>query len=182
MGLFSHEPETEKITREMSIVKILSSYPLAREVLKRHGIEFIGRQLSPLESLETVANGNNLEEGEIDKILQEINGGMKKAVSELFSGEILTLTPKASSKLKELLERKGKKGIRFRLASDGCGLYSYDMDFGTKKLEGEMESKANGIKFYLDRKSIGLIKGLEIDYKEQQGGFMFNNPNVKDQG
>lgn len=179
MKLFSREQKFEKINQTMSIVKILTLYPLAREVFKRNGIEFIGKELSPLESLERVAKGNSLSDKDIESIVQEINKGIDEKGKALFEGELLRVTSPAAAKLKEFIEaKKGKKGIRLRLASDGCGLYSYDMDFGTKRLEGELAFEANGITFYLERKTIGLLKGTEIDFLKD--GFFFNNPNVKD--
>jgi len=179
MKLFAKKQETEKVTREMSIVKILSLFPLAREVFKRNGIEFIGKNLSPLESLEKVAKGNNLSDQQIQNIVKEINQGIEEKGKALFEGELLKVTPLASEKLKEILEsKKGKKGIRLRLVSDGCALYSYEMDFGTKKMEGEILFKTSGMKFFIEKKTIGFIKGTEIDFISD--GFFFKNPNVKD--
>lgn len=166
----------EMATKDMSVVKILSLYPLAREVLKRHGIAFIGKQLSPLESIEKAAIGNGLSGEQLAALLAEINEGILEKKTTFF-GEVLRLTPRAAEELNGMLAKKpGKKGIRLRLVSDGCALYSYDMDFGTKKLDGEIVFKTSGLTFYLEKKMMGFLQGTEIDY---QGGFLFLNPNVK---
>ena len=57
----------------MSIVRIISENPLARYILLNNGIKFVGKGLSPLESLEKVAKGNGLAEIEIEKIITELN-------------------------------------------------------------------------------------------------------------
>jgi len=167
------------ISKETSIVKLLSSYPLAREILKRNGIEFIGKNLSPLESLDVVGKGNSLSEKQIESILQEIREGMKRAEKELYSGALLTLTTAAAEELSTILKKKqGKKGFRLKLASDGCGLFSYDLDFATKKLGGEVACKTAGLIFYLEKKTLGMIKGISIDFTGE--GFLFKNPNVRE--
>lgn len=175
MGFFERKVE-EQVTKEMSIVRILSLYPLAREVIKRNGIEFIGKGLSPFESLDVVGRGNGLSEERIESVVQELNKGIEEKTKALFEGELIRLTEPAAVYLNRLLGQRGKRGIRLRLASDGCGLYSYDMDFATKKLSDELEFKASGVTLFLEKKTIGLLKGTTIDYQE---GFLFKNPNVK---
>ena len=168
---------SERVTKDMSIVSILSRYPLAREVFKKHGIQFIGKQLSPLESLEVVAKGNNLSDQAVQEILRDIRDGLEKQQSELFSGELLILRKETADYLRTLLSsKKGKKGFRLRLASDGCGLYSYDLDFATKQLSGELSFHAQGITFYIEKKTLGLIKGTTLEFRD--GGIYFDNPNV----
>ena len=168
-----------KIGREMSIVRILSEYPLAREAFKRNGIEFIGKDLSPLESLEKVGKGNGLSDRQIEKIVNEINKGIEEKGREIEKGEIIRLNREAEKELAGLVDRKKKRGIRLRLVSDGCGSYRYDMDFGTKKMEGEVEFQAGKVRFYLERKFLGMIKGTEISFQGE--GFVFKNPNVREE-
>lgn len=169
MGLFQ-----KKITEDMTIVKIISENPLARSVLLNHGIKFVGKGLSPLESLEKVAKGNGLTDKEIEKILFELNKEHKRS-----DKIVLEVSDAASQKLKQMIKSKNKKGIRLRLVSDGCATYVYDMDFGTKKIEGEIEFKTAGVTFYIEPKSVDFIRGTTIDYDTGQEGFIFDNPNVK---
>ena len=49
-----------KLTAQMSVKEILSTYPLAGEAFRKHGIKFIGNDASPLEPLEVVARKNSL--------------------------------------------------------------------------------------------------------------------------
>ncbi len=167
--------QKKKITNDMSIVNIVSESPLARGILLNHGIKFVGKGLSPLESLEKVARGNGLTDTEIEKILAELNKEQQKRDDN----DILNITNMASEKLRHMIKARHKKGIRLRLVSDGCASYVYDMDFGTKKIEGEAEFRTNGVTFYIEPKSVDFIKGTIIDYSEREDGFIFENPNVK---
>lgn len=166
-----------QVTKEMSVVKILSAYPLAREVFKRHGIEFIGKKLSPLEPLDVVARGNNCSDQTIQDMVTEINTGIKKAQDELFSGDLLHVTPEAAAYLVDLLKQRDREAFHLRLASDGCGLYSYDLDFATMQHQDEVAFTTQGLTFYIEKKTLGLLKGTHIEF--QDGGLFFNNPNVR---
>ena len=166
----------KKITKDMTIVKIISENPLARGILLEHGIKFVGKGLSPLESLEKVAKGNGLSDSNINEILKELNKPLKNIKRD---GDILNLTDTAREKLKQIIKSKHKKGIRLRLVSDGCATYVYDMDFGTKKIENEIEFKTGGVIFYIDPKSVDFLNGTRIDYNSGEEGFVFDNPNVK---
>lgn len=166
------------ITRQTTVVQALSRYPLARELLKKHGIQFVGKDLSPLEPLEKVARGNGLSDQQVDALVNDLNAGMARAQQQLLSGELVILTPAAAGAFHALLTRhRGKKGIRLRLSSDGCALYSYDLDFGTRRLSGEEEVRTQGITLWVEKKSLGLLKGVTIDY--QGDGFLFRNPHVR---
>ena len=165
----------KKITEDMTIVKIISENPLARGVLLNNGIKFVGKGLSPLESLEKVAKGNGLTDKDINNILKELNREQPKHADR----NILEVTDIASQKLKLLIKSKHKKGIRLRLVSDGCATYVYDMDFGTKRVEGEVEFKTNGVIFYIEPKTVDFIRGTKIGFDTAENGFVFDNPNVK---
>lgn len=167
--------QRKKITKDITIVKIISGNPLARGILLEHGIKFVGKGLSPLESLEKVAKGNGLDDKQIENILNELNKGHPKTSNK----DVIQISSAAGTKLKELISAKKKKGIRLRLVSDGCATYVYDMDFGTKRIEGEIEVKTNGVVFYIDQKNMDFLRGTKIDYNTKEEGFVFDNPNVK---
>lgn len=164
----------KRATKEMTVVQVLSESPLARGILLKYGIKFIGQSLSPLESLEKVAKGNGLGDKDVEKMLEELNREQPKR-----SGNIIELTETAGARLREMIKNRGKKGIRFRLVSDGCSSYIYDMDFGTRRVGDEIEFKTNGVTFYVEPKSANFIRGTKIDYNAKEEGFVFENPNVK---
>ena len=168
-----------EVKRQTSVSGAVAMAPKARRIFRAYGMEFIGKQLSPLESIEVVARGNNLAEEAIDAMIKEINESMneKDAPPE----NAIALTARAAAKLKELLmAKKGKKGFRLRLASDGCGLYTYDLDFGTKAVGEELSLEFRGLRFYIEKKFLSLLYGTEIDYDPSKDGFVFRNPNVKE--
>lgn len=164
----------KKATRDMSIVQIISLSPLARSILLKYGVKFIGKGLSPLESLETVARGNGLSEADIENILNDIN-----SYREIRKDTALDVTNIAAEKLKSIIKSKNKKGIRLRLVSDGCATYVYDMDFATKRIGNEVVFKTSGITFFVETKTADFVRGTKIDYDSEREGFVFTNPNVK---
>ncbi len=165
-----------KITKSMSILEILSSGPRARSILREGGIRFVGKKASPLESLEFVAKANGLGERQIEGLVVKLNESLKKGKPSIK----ISLTEKAAEELKSLLsKRPGKNGFRLRLVSIGCAMYSYDLDFATKALEGEAVIKSGELAFFVEKRHADFLSGLRIGYDPEAGGFVFENPNIK---
>ncbi|HEY3217126.1 MAG TPA: iron-sulfur cluster assembly accessory protein [Candidatus Eisenbacteria bacterium] len=95
---------------------------------------------------------------------------------------MITLTPVAAHKVKELLAKKGtpEGGLRLGVRGGGCSGNSYYMEFCDAESPGDEVFDANGVRLYVDLKSAVLLTGTEIDYVEglMGAGFKFNNPNV----
>ena len=180
LGIFNKITK-KKINKEMSVAEIIRTFPSAALSFRKHGIEFIGKDLSPLESLEKVAYGNGLSEDKLQKMIEDINEEMNKKPVEDISENFINLTDKAVEEFKELLKKKkDKKGIRLRLVSSGCVLYVYDMEFASRKFSDEIEFDRNGIKFFVSKKSIPMVDGIVIDYNYGKRGFRIHNPHVKE--
>lgn len=171
------KPKVKLVSEDMSIMEITSIFPLSSQVFIENGIKFIGNNLSPLESLKKVGKGNGLSEEKISEIVKEINRQIKHFHEGKLGGEPFFLTDKAAEELKKVLKNKVKKAVKFRLYQDACGLFTYDVDFGNKKQENEVAIRKRGINFHVDRKSILMIQGTTIDFRD--GGFYFDNPNVR---
>ena len=96
---------------------------------------------------------------------------------------ILTLTERAASKAKKLMEKEDKPGygLRIGVVSGGCSGYMYDiaLEKAPKKDDNVFEDK--GIRIFVSPQSAEFMKGSEVDYLEtlQHSGFKINNPNVK---
>jgi len=96
---------------------------------------------------------------------------------------ILTLTERAASKAKKLMEKEDKKdyGLRIGIVPGGCSGYTYDiaLEKTPKKDDNVFEDK--GIRIFVSPQSAEFMKGSEVDYLEtlQHSGFKINNPNVK---
>jgi iron-sulfur cluster assembly accessory protein len=96
---------------------------------------------------------------------------------------MITLTPIAASKVQDLLGQRGTPefGLRIGVRGGGCSGNSYFMEFCDAESPGDEIIESNGVKLYVDLKSMVLLGGTEIDYIEglMGAGFKFNNPNVK---
>lgn len=99
-------------------------------------------------------------------------------------GTGVTLTPKAASKLLELMgmEKKDPQayGLRVGVIGGGCSGFQYMLDFDTKR-EGDFVFESSGAQIFVDGKSIMFLRGSVVDYAEtlMGAGFQVQNPNVK---
>jgi len=96
---------------------------------------------------------------------------------------MITLTPVAAGKAKELLAKRGtpEGGLRLGVRGGGCSGNSYYMEFCEAETPGDEVYEAHGLRLYVDLKSAVLLTGTEVDYVEglMGAGFKFNNPNVR---
>ncbi len=96
---------------------------------------------------------------------------------------MLTLTEKASLKVKEVLGEQSEAytGVRIAVVGGGCSGYQYAMNLEKEEREGDHVIQVDGLKLYVDDGSLPFLKGTEIDYVEtvQGAGFTFKNPNAK---
>jgi iron-sulfur cluster assembly accessory protein len=96
---------------------------------------------------------------------------------------MITLTTVAADKVRELLAGRGtpEAGLRLGVRGGGCSGTSYFMEFCEAQSAGDEMLESNGVKLYVDLKSMVLLGGTEIDYVEglMGAGFKFNNPNAK---
>jgi iron-sulfur cluster assembly accessory protein len=96
---------------------------------------------------------------------------------------MVTLTPTAVAKVKEIIEAQDPKPAALRLGviGGGCSGFSYSMQFENEKGAMDKEFDFDGLKLFVDATSYMYLNGCEIDYLEtlESSGFKFNNPNVK---
>ena len=94
----------------------------------------------------------------------------------------LSLTDAAAGKLKELTagETNPNIGLRVYVYSGGCSGYRYGMMLEDAPTAEDSTIEANGVKVYVDGRSVGLLQGAEIDYVDtlMGAGFTVNNPNA----
>lgn len=107
---------------------------------------------------------------------------MAAAIPSRFNTQqYLTLTERAASKAKQLLEKTGKPGaaLRLRVVSGGCSGMEYkiepDWDPPTPR---DTVVETQGIKVYLDSKGLLYMAGSEMDYVASlmSAGFKIKNP------
>ena len=96
---------------------------------------------------------------------------------------MITLTDKASVKVKELIDAEGVEDLALRVAvrPGGCSGFSYEMFFDTEIAEDDQASVYGSVKVVVDPMSAQLLTGATLDYKDglQSSGFSINNPNAQ---
>ena len=96
--------------------------------------------------------------------------------------QTLSLTDAAASKLRELTaaETSPEIGLRVYVYSGGCSGFKYGMMIEDAPTPEDKLLEANGVKVYVDGKSIDLLRGAQIDYVDtlMGAGFTVNNPNA----
>ncbi|OFW65381.1 MAG: iron-sulfur cluster insertion protein ErpA [Actinobacteria bacterium RBG_16_68_21] len=98
------------------------------------------------------------------------------------AGPKVGLTATAAAKVAELIAKEGDDSLALRLGvrPGGCSGFSYEMYFDSEVGEGDIVSETGGVRLVVDAKSIELLSGAEVDYRDglQGAGFHINNPNV----
>ncbi|WP_337869788.1 iron-sulfur cluster insertion protein ErpA [Meiothermus sp.] len=92
----------------------------------------------------------------------------------------LSITPLAAERAKEILNRYNKPdaAIRVFIKSGGCSGYQYGMAVDERVLEGDTTVEMLGVRLVVDRMSLPLLAGSQVDWVENLmgGGFSVNNP------
>ncbi len=95
---------------------------------------------------------------------------------------MITLTDKASTKVKELMEAEGNQELFLRVAvrPGGCSGFSYEMFFDTELAPDDEQADFGGIKVVTDPASAQWLSGASLDFNDglQGAGFAINNPNA----
>ena len=93
----------------------------------------------------------------------------------------IQVTPKAIQKIKQTFDREGVfGGLRLGILGGGCSGLSYQFKFEVKPRERDNVFEFDGVKIFIDPKSLIYLRGLTLDYQESlmQSGFAFDNPNA----
>jgi len=95
---------------------------------------------------------------------------------------VVSMTDAATAKLRELTvaETNPDIGLRVYVYSGGCSGYRYGMMLEDAPTPEDKLLEVNGIKVYVDGKSVDLLQGSQIDYVDtlMGAGFTVNNPNA----
>jgi len=93
---------------------------------------------------------------------------------------MITLTPVAGEKLKQLIndEAEPGSGLRVKVVPGGCSGFEYAMTFDRPGDDDEVVEQ-HGVSVIIDRMSVPYLLGSEFDYEEgfQGAGFRISNPN-----
>jgi iron-sulfur cluster assembly accessory protein len=92
---------------------------------------------------------------------------------------MLQVSDMAAEKAQEILKAEGKEGwgLRIFVQGGGCCGPSFGMDIDEKAAEGDHTVEKNGLKIFVDNKSMESLGDKEIDFiKNEQGeGFVINS-------
>jgi iron-sulfur cluster assembly protein len=95
----------------------------------------------------------------------------------------ITLSERAATELKQLIEEnnKGNAALRVWVAGGGCSGLQYGMALDdAEPEEGDVVLNDQGVKIYVDNLSLKYMTGAVVDYVDDTlgGGFKIENPNA----
>ncbi len=95
----------------------------------------------------------------------------------------ISLTEKAASEVRKIMEQNKipeTYGLRVGVKGGGCSGLSYSLGFDSEKRENDKLVTIDGIRLFVDPKSLFYLSGTELDFTDglTGRGFVFNNPNA----
>ncbi|TDJ13525.1 MAG: iron-sulfur cluster assembly accessory protein [Gammaproteobacteria bacterium] len=93
----------------------------------------------------------------------------------------ISLTQPAAERIRTYLETRGKGvGLRVGIKKTGCSGYAYVVNYADDIADSDVVFEEYGVKIVVDKESLKLIDGTEVDFVKQglNEAFRFRNPNV----
>ncbi len=103
------------------------------------------------------------------------------AIVEHPTDTLITLTPVAAAKIKELLAEETESVVlRVAIQGGGCSGFQYGLGFDSSAAEGDIELELEGVPVVIDPFSAPYLRGTTIDFLNtiQESGFKIDNPNA----
>jgi iron-sulfur cluster assembly protein len=94
----------------------------------------------------------------------------------------VSLTPAARERVQSFLAKRGSGvGLRLGVRKTGCSGFAYVVNYADDIGRGDVVFDQDGVKVIVDRESLELIDGTEIDFVRHglNEAFRFRNPNVR---
>ncbi|HET7744308.1 MAG TPA: iron-sulfur cluster insertion protein ErpA [Gaiellaceae bacterium] len=96
---------------------------------------------------------------------------------------LLTLTPVAAQKVKELLAEEPDGDslvLRVAIQGGGCSGFQYGLGFDSSAVEGDLQLELEGVPVVVDPYSAPYLQGATVDFLNtiQESGFKIENPNA----
>ena len=96
---------------------------------------------------------------------------------------MVSITERATSKVKEIIEAQEPRpaGLRIAVVGGGCSGFSYSMTFENNPGMLDKTYNSDGFKLIVDQASLLYLEGVEVDFVDspEGSGFKFANPQVK---
>jgi len=96
----------------------------------------------------------------------------------------ITMSEAAAERVTRFMKNRGSGvGVRLGVKTSGCSGMAYILEFVDDVNEDDLVFEDHGVKVIIDQKSLVYLDGTELDYGKEglNEGFLFNNPNVKDE-
>jgi iron-sulfur cluster assembly accessory protein len=95
----------------------------------------------------------------------------------------LSLSENAAKRIAKVVAESGGAalGVRLEVLGGGCSGYSYKFGFADAVEAGEdIVVERDGARLVIDKTSLGMLEGSEVDYGESlmESGFRITNPNA----
>ena len=93
----------------------------------------------------------------------------------------VSLTQPAADRVKSYLDARGKGvGLRVGIKKTGCNGYAYIVNYADEIDDSDVVFEDQGVKVVVDKESLELIDGTEVDFVKEglNEAFRFRNPNV----
>jgi iron-sulfur cluster assembly accessory protein len=98
------------------------------------------------------------------------------------SPTLVSLTPTAAAKVKELMAEDPEESLVLRVAiqGGGCSGFQYGLGFDSAPAEGDEILDLEGVRVVVDPFSAPYLRGATIDFLNglQESGFKIDNPNA----
>ncbi len=94
----------------------------------------------------------------------------------------ISLTPSAAERVRSFMANRGKGvGLRLAVKQTGCSGYAYVVSYADEIGASDVVFDEAGVKVVVDRDSLKLVDGTEIDFVRTglNEAFKFRNPNVR---
>jgi iron-sulfur cluster assembly protein len=93
------------------------------------------------------------------------------------------VTDSAVDAIKAALEKRGTPGAALRVGvrGGGCSGFMYHLEYcDDEPRESDYVFEYDMVKVYLDKKSMAILQGSQLDWEDKilAKGFKFNNPNA----
>lgn len=107
----------------------------------------------------------------------------EKMAEVLVAQHDITISDKAASEIKKVMQENNipeGSGLRMGVKGGGCSGFSYVLGFDEKSAESDKIFDANGVKVFIDERSLPYLAGIVLDYQDGLSGkgFTFDNPNA----
>jgi iron-sulfur cluster assembly accessory protein len=106
---------------------------------------------------------------------------IEQSQQPMIETSLITMTPTAAEKVRELLKQENDPGLALRVfvAGGGCSGLQYGMTLDEEQ-EGDTVISHSDFRVLVDEMSLGYITGSEVDYVDSLmgAGFTVNNPNA----